>query len=97
MFYGSTLLHECKETILRNSDQEAFPSAGKNTVIVLAPCHAWKCVPTALSGSIGISNVFGCQFLHKIDEFSVRVTKVTSRIEGSVSQRLTAYLILTSF
>ena len=30
-----------------SKDQEASPSAGKNTGIVLVPCHPWKCVPTA--------------------------------------------------
>ena len=54
---------DTKETKLGSSDQEASPSAGKNTGIVLVPCRAWKCVPTAISGSVDISEVPGCHFL----------------------------------
>ena len=39
----------------------------KNTVLVLVPCPAWKCVPTA-TGGVDVS------------EFLVRVTKITSKI-----------------
>ena len=39
---------------LGSSDQEASPSAGKNTGIVLVPCHAWKCVSTDISGGVDI-------------------------------------------
>ena len=50
---------DSKETELGSSDQEASPSAGKNTGIVLVPCRAWKCVPTAISGDVDISEVPG--------------------------------------
>ena len=53
-----------------------------NTGIVLMPCCAWKCVPTAVSSSVHISEVHGCH------EFSVRVTKL---FQGLVSHQLTAY------
>ena len=52
-----------KETKLGSSDQEDSPSASKNTGVVLVPCHAWKCVPTAISGGADISEVPGCHFL----------------------------------
>ena len=51
---------DSKETELGSSDQEAFPSAGKNTGVVLVPCHAWECVPTVISGGVDISEVPGC-------------------------------------
>ena len=49
MFSGCTVLPDSKETEFGNSDQEASPSTGKNTGVVLVPCRAWKCVPTAIS------------------------------------------------
>ena len=52
-----------KESELGSSDQEAFPSAGKNTGVVLVPCSAWKCVPTAISGGVDTSEVPGCHLL----------------------------------
>ena len=55
MFSGCTVLPDSKETKLGSSDQEASPSAGKNTRIVLVPCRTWKCVPTTISGGVDIS------------------------------------------
>ena len=52
-----------KETKLENSDQEASPSAGKNMGIVLVPYCAWKCVPTAISCGMDISEVPGRHLL----------------------------------
>ena len=60
MFSGCT---NSKETKLENSDQEASPSAGKNTGIVLVPYCAWKCVPTAISCGMDISEVPGRHLL----------------------------------
>ena len=74
MFSGCTVPPDSKETELGISNQEASPSAGKNTGIVLVPCRVWKCVPTAISSSVDISEVPGTY------EFLVRVTKITSRI-----------------
>ena len=54
---------DSKESELGSSDQETSPSAGKNTVIVLVPCCAWKCVPTAISHGVDISEVPGCHLL----------------------------------
>ena len=66
MFSGCTVLPDSKETKLGSSDQEASPSAGKNTGIVLVPCRAWKCVPTAISGGVDISEVPGCHLLRQM-------------------------------
>ena len=60
MFSGYNVLPDSKETKLGSSNQEASPSAGENTRVVLVPCHAWKCVPTAISGGIDISEVPVC-------------------------------------
>ena len=59
MFSGSTVLPDSKKTELGSSDQEASPSAGKNTGIVLVSCRAWNCVPTAISSGVDISEVPG--------------------------------------
>ena len=55
-----------KEIELGSSDQEASPSAGKNTGIVLVPCRAWKCVPTAISDGVDVSVVPGCHLLRQM-------------------------------
>ena len=58
------VLPDSKETKLGNSDQETSPSAGKVTGIVLVPCYAGKCVLTAISRGVDISEVPGrCQLL----------------------------------
>ena len=54
MFSGCTVSPDSKETELGTSNQEASPSAGKNTRVVLMPCCAWKLVPTANSGGVDI-------------------------------------------
>ena len=48
---------DSKETERESSNQKTSPSAGKNTKKVLVPCCAWKCVPTAISGGVDISEV----------------------------------------
>ena len=63
MFSGCTVPSHSKEIGLGSSDQEASPSAGKNTRIALVPYHAWKCVPTVISGGVDISEVAGCHLL----------------------------------
>ena len=57
MFSGCTVQPDSKENKLGSSNQEASPSTGKNTWIVLVPCHAWKCVPTAISSCVNIPEV----------------------------------------
>ena len=66
MFSGCTVLPDRKETKLGTSNQEASLSAGKNTRIVLVLCHTWKCVPTAISGSMDISKVPWCHLLQQM-------------------------------
>ena len=63
MFSGCTLLPDSKEAELGSSNQETSLSAGKNTGVVLVPCHTWKCVPTAVSDGVNISEVTGCHLL----------------------------------
>ena len=48
VFSGYTVPPDSRETELASSDQEASPSTGKNTGVVLVPCCVRKCVPTAL-------------------------------------------------
>ena len=50
---------DTKKVELGSCDQKASPLAGKNTGVVLVPCHAWKCVPTLISGGVDISKVTG--------------------------------------
>ena len=66
MFSGCTVPPDSKETELGSSRQEASPSAGTNTGIVLVPCRAWKCVPRAISEGVDISKVPGCHLLRQI-------------------------------
>ena len=63
MFSGCTVLPYSKDTELGSNDQEASTLAGKNTVIVLVPSCACKCVPTAISGGVNISKVPACHLL----------------------------------
>ena len=68
-------------TVLPGSDQDASALASKNTRVVVVPCHAWKCAPTAISGDVDISELPGCpKSFVTTNEFSVRITKITSRI-----------------
>ena len=51
MFSGCTVSPDSKETELGSSDQEVSLSVGENARVVLVPCCAWKCVPTAISSA----------------------------------------------
>ena len=42
---GCTVLPDSKETELGSSNQEASPSAGKNTGVVLVPCWCMEVYP----------------------------------------------------
>ena len=57
------MLPDSKENELGRSTQEASQSAGKNTGVVLVPCHTWKCAPTAASGNVGIPGIPRCHFI----------------------------------
>ena len=74
MFFGCTLLPDNKETKLGNSDQEASPSAGKNTWVVLVSCSRMEVRPYSY-----FQEVPWVSFV-TIDEFSLRTPKITSRI-----------------
>ena len=63
MFSGCTVPPDSKETKLESGDQEASPSAGKNTEVVLVTSCAWKCVPAVIFGGVDISEVPRCHFL----------------------------------
>ena len=79
MFSGWTVPPDIKETELRSSDQEVFPSAGKITGVVLVPCSCMEVRPYSYFWWCGY---FGSPWVSFVmtNEFSVRVTKITSRI-----------------
>ena len=77
-----------KETELGSSDQQASPSAGKNTGIVLVTFRAWKCDPTAISSGADISEVPACHFLRQMSSQSGS----QKLLQGLVCHELTAYL-----
>ena len=60
MLSGCTVSTDSKANELGGSDQEASPSGGKNTRVILVPYHTWKYVLTAISGDIYISEAPGC-------------------------------------
>ena len=62
------LLHSvtCKETELGSSGREASPSTGENTSIVFVSCCAYKCVTTAISGVVDVSEVHVCHLLQQM-------------------------------
>ena len=62
MFSGCTLPSDSKETELGSSEQEASASTGKFTVVICT----WKCLPTAISSGVGISEVPGCHLLRQM-------------------------------
>ena len=63
MLSGCTVQPDSNETELGSSNQEASLSAGKNTEVVLVPYSILKCVPTAISSDVDISEVPGCHLL----------------------------------
>ena len=66
MFTGCTVLSDSKVTELGSNNQEASPSASKNTRIVVVPCCTWKCVPIPISSGVDISKVPGCHLLQQM-------------------------------
>ena len=52
------------------------------------PCHAWKCVPTAISDDADISEVLGCHFLWKMSS----QWGFQKLLQGLVPHELIAYL-----
>ena len=63
VFSGCTVPPNSKKSKFGTRHQEASPSAGKNTGVVVVPCCTWKCVPTAISSDVDISEVTGCDLL----------------------------------
>ena len=79
MFSGCIVLPDSKETELGSSNQEASPSVGKITRIVLVPYWRMKVSPYSYFQWCGYFWGSWMSFV-MTDEFSVRVTKITSRI-----------------
>ena len=76
---GCTVSPDSKETELGSSDQEASPSVGKNTGVVLVPCSHMEVRPYSYFQWCGYFLGPWDSFV-TTDEFSVRVTKTTLRI-----------------
>ena len=70
---------DSKETELGSGDQEASPSAGKNTELVLVPCSRMEVSPYSYFWWCGYFRGPWVSFA-TTNEFSVRITKTTSRI-----------------
>ena len=68
-----------KETALESSDQEASPPADKNTGAVLVPCSRMEVHSYSYFRWCGYFRGPWVPFI-TTDEFSVKVTKITSRI-----------------
>ena len=72
------MLRDSKETELGSSNQEASPSAVKNTGVVLVPFVAWNCVLTAFSGDVEFASFLGVICYHR--SLLSECHKITSRI-----------------
>ena len=82
MFSGCTVPPDSKETKLQSSNQEASPSAGKNTGVILVPF-----------GGVDISEVPRFHLLHKMSS----QWGLQKLLQGFVSHELTAYLFIFLF
>ena len=91
MFSGHTVPPDSKETELGSRDQEASPSAGKNTMVVLVPCSHMEVRPCSYFRWCGYFWGHWVSFV-TTDEFSVRVTKITFRIGVSWTHSLPLFL-----
>ena len=90
VFSGCTVPSDSKETELGSSDQEASPSAGKNIGVVLVPFSRMEVRPYSYFRWCGYFWGPWVSFV-MTDEFSVRVTKITSRIGVSWTHSLPFY------
>ena len=68
-----------KETGLGSSNQKAFPSAGKNTGVVIVSCPRMKVCPHSYFWWFGYFWDSWVSFV-TTDEFLMRVIKITSKI-----------------
>ena len=66
MFTGCTALPDSKATEFGSSNQEASPSAGKNTGVILVSCCTYKSDPTGISSGMDISKVPECHLLRQV-------------------------------
>ena len=57
---------DSKEMELGSSDQEASPSAGKNTGVVVAPCSHMEVFPFSYFWCCGYFEVPGCHLLRQM-------------------------------
>ena len=60
----------------------------QSTGVILLSCRAWKCVPTAFSGVVDISEAFVCYLLRQMSS----QWGSQNLLQGLVSLELTAYL-----
>ena len=88
MFFGCTVLPDSKETEFGSSDQEASPSTGKNTRVVLVLYCAGKCVLPAISGGVNIFEFLGYHLLWQMSSW----LGLEKLLQGLVSHELTVYL-----
>ena len=79
MFSGYTVLPDSKETEFGISDQGASPSAGRNTGVVLVSCLHMEVHSCSYFWWCGYF-LGPCVSFVTADEFSVRVTKISSSI-----------------
>ena len=82
MFSGCTVPPDSKGIKLGSSDLKAFPSAGKYTGVVLVLCSRMEVHPYSYFQLCGYFRGPWVSFI-TTDELSVRVTKITSRIDVS--------------
>ena len=85
MFPGCTAPPDSRETEPGSCNKD------QNTATVLVLCRPWKCVPRAISGGMDIFAVPRCHW-----KFSVRVTKITSRMDVSRTYSLPFYFFFNS-
>ena len=82
MFSGCTVPSDSKDTELGSSNQEASPSAGKNTGVVLVPCSRMEVHPYSYFWW------YGCHLLRQMSS----QWGSQKLLQGLVSHELTAYL-----
>ena len=87
MFSGWTDLPDNKDTELGGSNQEASPLASKNNRLVLVPCSCMEVHPYSYFPWCRYFWGLWVSFVMR-DEFSVRVTKITSMIGVSWTHTL---------
>ena len=90
VFSGCTVPPDSKEIKLGNTCQEASLSPGKNARVVLLPCLWMEVHPYSYFQWCGYFWGPWVSFV-TTDEFSVRVTKITSRIGVSWTHSLPFY------